>query len=302
MILLKQKQLKDNKMSNKNKIAKIIPLFTCALILLCFVYTTYASKVIGNVISPNSQGKAASAYAGSGYLGGTNYVFSHDELSGKYTATKLFNGNIISCKGWEMINADGFDNWYYFDINTGELRTGWFIFNNETFYAYAVDDGNIGKVYAGWHEIEGMVYYFNEETCVLEQTYTMEQAKMLKIITPEETARENLQAMINMNSNKSKKQAAPKKTETTPKTQKETSRAAKETKPVSEDKTEINKTNKEKIAEEVASIRESEAARETRIDPSEYKQKETKIKTTISFDTVLTYIKNIWNWIVDLFK
>jgi hypothetical protein len=289
-------------MRNKNKIINLISLFTCALILLCFINTTYASKVIGNVVSPNSQGLSTSAYAGSGYLGGTNYVFSYNELSGKYTATKLFNGNIISCKGWEMINADGFDNWYYFDINTGELKTGWFIFNNETFYAYAVDDGNIGKVYAGWHEIEGMVYYFNEETCILEQTYTMEQAKMLKIITPEETARENLQAMIDMNSNKGKRQESS-NVKTKPKTETETKATKKETASSKvEKKTETEKTYKEKIEKEVASIRESETAKETRIDPSEYKQEETQIKSTISFDTVLTYIKNILDWIVNLFK
>ncbi len=298
-------------MRNKNKITNIILMFTCALILLSFVYPTYASNVIGDIASPNSRGLSTSAYAGSGYVGGSSYVFSYDELLGKYTATKLLNGNVISCKGWEMINADGFDNWYYFDENTGELKTGWFIFNNETFYAYAINDGNIGKVYAGWHEIEGMVYYFNEKTCVLEQTYTMEQAKMLKITTPEETARENLQAMINMNSSKNKKQTTPKKTETTAKTQKET-KGTKETKeakpskeetsPSKEDKPKTDKSYKEKIAEEVASIRESEAAKETRLDPAEYNHKKVKTETTISFDTVMTCIKNILDWIVNLFK
>ncbi len=293
-------------MQNKNKIINIILIFSCALILPCFIYTTYASSVIGKVISSNNKEQNAPAYAGSGYLGGSNYVFSYNELTGKYTATKLFNGTVVSCRGWEKINADGFDNWYYFDENTLELKTSWFIFNGETFYAYAVNDGNIGKVYSGWHEIEGMVYYFNGATCVLEQTYTMQQAKALKIITPEETARENLQAMINMNSNKSKSHAETSKKKEVSKIDKETksTKAAekKDTSSQKDNKIQKDKSNKEKIAEEVLSIRASEAAKETRMDPVEYNHKKDKIETTISFDGVLAYLKNILDWIINLFK
>lgn len=302
-------------MRKDNKIINIILYLICASTLFWSTNYTYASNVIGSIVSPNSSNKTTSAYAGAGYVGGKDYIFSYNELTGKYTATKLFATTVVPCKGWEKINADGFDNWYYFDENTGELKTGWFIFNNETFYAYSVNDGNIGKVYAGWHEIEGMVYYFNEETCILEKTYTMDQANALKIITPEQSARENLEALIAMNSGSAKKpKVNSSKTDNSnsKKETKETKKTNKAKKSVETKKSETTTAAwEDKTVETSGAVVSGELitnVKETKApiaDPAEYaknKNKKETLVTPISFDSVLMYIKNILDWIVNLFK
>ena len=275
--------------------------------------------MIGNISSPNSS--QAPKYAGAGYVGGTNYVFSYDETLGIYTATKLLNTVVVPARGWEKINADGYDNWYYFDEQTLALKTSWFIYNGETFYAYAVNDGNIGKVYSGWHEIDGMVYYFNDTTCVLEQTYTMEQANAKKIVTPEQMARENLEALLKSNTNKSNnKQTKTSKANEVDKTNE--TKAVAETKPESQNKTssknedkkqETKETKKDK--EEKLGISINKSSNKTEEKENSTSIKEQKIDETsrhndhkstsssrFSADRIVSFIREIIEWIYNLFK
>ena len=252
-------------MQNIKKIIKIFnKKYSLITILLMIIisFNVKASAVIGKAVSPNSS--EAPKYAGAGYVGGTNYVFSYDEAAGVYTATKLLNTYVVPARGWEKINADGYDNWYYFDEQTLALKTSWFIYNGETFYAYAVNDGNIGKVYAGWHEIDGMVYYFNETTCVLAQTYTMEQAYARKIITPEQMARENLKALIK--SNEAENKAALKT-----KNKKEESKPTKETEGHKE-----SDTKQESKKQELSDKKEETKSKETSNKKQEDKKQESK--------------------------
>ena len=296
-----------------------------SLIIILFVLTisfnVKASTVIGNISSPNSS--QAPKYAGAGYVGGTNYVFSYDETLGIYTATKLLNTVVVPARGWEKINADGYDNWYYFDEQTLALKTSWFIYNGETFYAYAVNDGNIGKVYSGWHEIDGMVYYFNDTTCVLEQTYTMEQANAKKIVTPEQMARENLEALLKSNTNTNKsnnKQTKTSKAKEVDKTNE--TKAVAETKPESQNKTssknedkkqetkETKKGKEEKLGVSINKssnkIEEKESSasiKEQKIDEtSRYNDHKSTSSSRFSADRIVSFIREIIEWIYNLFK
>ena len=294
--------------------------------MLSINFSVNASTVIGNISSPNSS--ETPKYAGAGYIGGTNYVFSYDEATGVYTATKLLNTVVVPARGWEKINADGYDNWYYFDEQTLALKTSWFIYNGETFYAYAVNDGNIGKVYSGWHEIDGMVYYFNDTTCVLEQTYTMEQANAKKIVTPEQMARENLEALLksntksNKSNNKQNAENKPKEVKGT-KEVKET-KQAKETKPSNETRStqegkkdskkinekETKETKKNKEEEIGININKSSDGQEISSDKktengnSDNKSIDSRsaVNNRFSADRIVSFIREIIEWIYNLFK
>ena len=98
-----------------------------------------------------------------------------------------------------MRNKRQFQNWNTTNNNTSSAQQLNNISNKDLkkFIRNYVKNCKLKKIFSFY--FNGMVYYFNETTCVLEQTYTMEQANARKIITPEQMARENLKALIKSN-------------------------------------------------------------------------------------------------------
>ena len=56
------------------------------------------------------------------------------------------------------------------------MQTGWIANNGQAYYLQTNKDGREGRAYKGWHEINGLYYHFNENTCAFEEVLTFEQA------------------------------------------------------------------------------------------------------------------------------
>lgn len=116
------------------------------------------------------------------------YVLKYNTDEKKYDIQELGTGKKVDITGWVFIHDPDTpsDNWYYFDKNTKNIKTGWIEDEGSVYYLHEKKDKLTGRVYSGWHDIKGVVYFFNENNFALEKVMTKADAKAEKIETVEE--------------------------------------------------------------------------------------------------------------------
>lgn len=116
------------------------------------------------------------------------YVLKYNTDEKKYDIQELGTGKKVDLTGWVFIHDPDTpsDNWYYFDKNTKNIKTGWIEDEGSVYYLHEKKDKLTGRVYSGWHDIKGVVYFFNENNFALEKVMTKADAKAEKIETVEE--------------------------------------------------------------------------------------------------------------------
>lgn len=103
----------------------------------------FALKDYSKIITPRT-------YVATGYVPGSSAYNGWVYVSGKWYY--YYSGEL--CCGWKKIDG----RYYFFDENTGEMRTGWIQFGNKRYYF----DSN-GRMVTGWCNLGGYYYYFGDE-------------------------------------------------------------------------------------------------------------------------------------------
>ncbi len=130
------------------------------------------------------------------------YVLKYNNDEKKYDILEMGTGRKVDLTGWVFVHDPDTpsDNWYYFDKNTKNIKTGWIEDEGSVYYLHDKKDKLTGRVYSGWHDIKGVIYFFNENNFALEKVMSKQDAKAEKIETVEdslEKAIKELQAAEN---------------------------------------------------------------------------------------------------------
>lgn len=121
-----------------------------------FVYGTYHGDVkiptiTHRTVTSESSGSGSSVPEGQWVKNNTGWWYQYR------------NGTWPS-DGWYYLAWKDQYYWYHFDKN-GYLNTGWFTDRDGlAYYLHPLADGNQGALYTGWHQIDGLWYYFNQDS------------------------------------------------------------------------------------------------------------------------------------------
>ncbi len=117
----------------------------------------------------------------------TKYVLKYNNEEKKYDIYVMGTGRKVDMTGWVYVHDPDTpsDNWYYFDKNTKNIKTGWIEDEGNVYYLHEKKDSLCGRVYSGWHDIKDVVYFFNEHNFALEKVMSKQDARKNNIETIE---------------------------------------------------------------------------------------------------------------------
>ena len=125
------------------------------------------------------------------------YVLKYNNEEKKYDILELGTGKKVDLTGWVFVHDpdNTSDNWYYFDENTKNIKTGWIEDEGSVYFLHDKKDALTGRVYSGWHDIKGVVYFFNEKNYALEKVMSKQDARAEKIETVEDSLEKAIRDM-----------------------------------------------------------------------------------------------------------
>ena len=125
------------------------------------------------------------------------FVLKYNNDEKKYDILEMGTGRKQDLTGWVFVHDPDTpsDNWYYFDKNTKNIKTGWIEDEGSVYYLHEKKDKLTGRVYSGWHDIKGVVYFFNENNYALEKVLSKDDAKKEKIETVEDSIEKAIRDM-----------------------------------------------------------------------------------------------------------